>query len=218
MQRNFIKKKSPYLAVKIHVKGDFPENLVALHNFKGGYCGVSKVEKGLINLCYIADFKIFKKYKNIDTFQEKVIFKNKYLKNIFKNAKPIFDTPLTINQISFASKKPVENHIIMCGDTAGMIHPLCGNGMSMAIRSAKIASQLILKYFSGKIKSKQELEKNYIEEWNRAFKKRLRIGRIIAAVFRKNQISKILLTVLKTFSFILPIIIKQTHGKPIIIK
>jgi len=218
MHRNFIRKKSSYLAVKIHAKGDFPENLVALHNFKGGYCGVSKVEKEFINLCYITDIKIFKKYKNIDTFQKKVLFKNKYLKKIFKNSKPIFDKPLAINQISFSRKKPVENHIIMCGDTAGMIHPLCGNGMSIAIKSAKIASQLILKYFSGEIKSKQELEKNYIKEWNRAFKKRLRVGRIIASAFRNNQISEILLSILKTFSFILPIIIKQTHGKPIVIK
>ena len=43
MNRKFIQKKSPYLAVKTHVQGNFPEDHVALHNFKGGYCGVSKV-------------------------------------------------------------------------------------------------------------------------------------------------------------------------------
>ena len=57
MNRKFIKKKSPYLAIKIHVKGLFPENLVALHNFKGGYCGVSKVENDAINVCYITEYK-----------------------------------------------------------------------------------------------------------------------------------------------------------------
>jgi flavin-dependent dehydrogenase len=31
----------------------------------------------------------------------------------------------------------------MIGDTAGLIHPLCGNGMAMAIHSAKIVSKLI---------------------------------------------------------------------------
>ena len=61
MNRNFIQKKSPYLGVKIHVKGNFPEDLVALHNFKGGYCGVSKVENDTINLCYITDFDSFKR-------------------------------------------------------------------------------------------------------------------------------------------------------------
>ena len=72
MGRNFIQKKAPYLGVKIHVKGTFSNNFVALHNFKGGYCGVSKVEKNTINLCYITTFSSFKKYKNIEEFQEKV--------------------------------------------------------------------------------------------------------------------------------------------------
>ena len=64
MERDFIQKKSPYLGVKIHVKGIFPSNLVALHNFKGGYCGVSKIENNAINVCYITTYKAFKKYKN----------------------------------------------------------------------------------------------------------------------------------------------------------
>ena len=165
MNRDFIKKKSPYLAVKIHVKGNFPEDVVALHNFKGGYCGVSKVENDSINLCYIADYKNFKKYKNVEEFQEQVIFKNSYLKEVFKESKPVFEKPLTISQISFETKKPVENHIIMCGDTAGMIHPLCGNGMGMAISSAQIASEQILKFLINEI-TRTQLEKNYLRNWN----------------------------------------------------
>ena len=60
LNRQFIKRKSPYLAVKIHVKGDFPDDVVALHNFEGGYCGVSKVENDSINLCYITNYDAFK--------------------------------------------------------------------------------------------------------------------------------------------------------------
>ncbi|WP_346210582.1 NAD(P)/FAD-dependent oxidoreductase [Gelidibacter algens] len=150
LNRNFIKNKSPYLAVKTHVKGDFPEDVVALHNFEGGYCGVSKVEDDSINLCYITNFEAFKKYKDIEEFQEKVLFKNTYLKSIFKNTTAVFESPLTISQISFDRKSPVEEHMLMCGDSAGMIHPLCGNGMSMAIRSAQIASELIIDYLDNK--------------------------------------------------------------------
>lgn len=214
MQRNFIKKKSPYLGVKIHVKGNFTENLVALHNFKGGYCGVSKVEKDQINLCYITNFSSFKKYKNIEDFQEQVVFKNQFLKEIFKNTTAVFEAPLTIGQISFETKSPVENHLLMCGDSAAMIHPLCGNGMSMAIRSAQIASSLLLDYFDGKISTRKELEKSYIREWNKNFKMRLKVGHFIAMLFRKDTIAEILLQVLKKLPFLLPIIIKQTHGKP----
>lgn len=214
MNRNFIKKKSPYLGVKIHVKGRFPEDLVALHNFKGGYCGVSKVENNTINLCYITSFSSFKKYKNIEDFQEQVVFKNQYLKEIFSNSEAVFEKPLTISQISFETKKPVENHILMCGDAAGMIHPLCGNGMSMAIQSAQLASKLILNYFKGEIETRSELENQYIRQWNKEFSLRLKAGHFIAMLFRKDKIASILLQILKKIPFLLPIIIKQTHGKP----
>ncbi|QXP68765.1 NAD(P)/FAD-dependent oxidoreductase [Polaribacter sp. AHE13PA] len=214
LEREFIKKKSPYLGVKIHVKGNFKEDLVALHNFKGGYCGVSKVENNAINLCYITNFSSFKKYKNIDDFQEQVVFKNLFLKEIFNNSEAVFEKPLTISQVSFETKKPVENHILMCGDSAGMIHPLCGNGMSMAIQSAQIASKLILNYYEGAISSRSDLEKLYIRQWNKQFKWRLKSGHFIAMLFRKDRIASILLQILKKLPFLLPIIIKQTHGKP----
>ena len=214
MERNFIQKKSPYLGVKIHVKGNFKEDLVALHNFKGGYCGVSKVENNAINLCYITNYATFKQYKNIEDFQEQVVFKNNYLKEIFHSSEALFEKPLSISQISFETKKPVENHILMCGDSAGMIHPLCGNGMSMAIQSAQLASKLILNYFNGEIETRKELEKQYIRQWNRKFSLRLKAGHFIAMLFRKDTIASVLLQILKKLPFLLPIIIKQTHGKP----
>ena len=214
MARNFIQKKSPYLGVKIHVKGNFKEDLVALHNFKGGYCGVSKVENNAINLCYITNYATFKKYKNIEDFQEQVVFKNNYLKEIFHRSEALFEKPLSISQISFETKKPVENHILMCGDSAGMIHPLCGNGMSMAIQSAQLASKLILNYFNGEIETRKELEMQYIRQWKRKFSLRLKAGHFIAMLFRKDTIASVLLQILKKLPFLLPIIIKQTHGKP----
>ena len=214
MERNFIQKKSPYLGVKIHVKGNFKEDLVALHNFKGGYCGVSKVENNAINLCYITNYATFKQYKNIEDFQEQVVFKNNYLKEIFQSSEALFEKPLSISQISFETKKPVENHILMCGDSAGMIHPLCGNGMSMAIQSAQLASNLILNYFNGEIETRKELEKQYIRQWKRKFSLRLKAGHFIAMLFRKDTIASVLLQILKKLPFLLPIIIKQTHGKP----
>jgi len=215
MERSFIKKKSPYLGVKIHVKGNFQEDLVALHNFKGGYCGVSKVENDAINLCYITSFSSFKKYKNIDDFQENVVFKNIFLKEMFQNSKPIFEQPLSISQISFETKKPVENNMILCGDSAGMIHPLCGNGMSMAIQSAQIASKLILNYLNNENSSRKELENTYISTWNKQFSWRLKSGHFIAKLFRNDKIANILLQILSKMPFLLPIIIKQTHGKSI---
>jgi flavin-dependent dehydrogenase len=213
LNRDFISREAPFLAVKTHLKGDFPENLVALHTFKGGYCGLSKVEDGSINACYITDFESFKKYRDIAEFQENVLYKNPNLKAVFENSEPLFPKPLTISQIFFEDKNPVENHILMCGDTAGLIHPLCGNGMSMAIRSAQILSTHIISFFNAGFPSREAMEKSYEKAWNAEFKFRLKAGRVIAAVFKKYGLSGFLFSILRTLPKTLTKIITLTHGK-----
>jgi len=214
LDREFMKKKSPWLAVKMHYAGTFPENLVSLHNFEGGYCGISKVETGAVNVCYLADFESFKKYRNINEYQVSVLYKNPHLCDFLKDARPLFDQPLTISQISFEEKSPVEGHILMIGDTAGLIHPLCGNGMAMAIHSAKLASECVGRFLDSEI-SRSGLEENYTIIWKRHFKKRLKTGRMLASLLRQRSISQLLLRTLALFPFLLPEIIKMTHGKPI---
>ncbi|MBF4466341.1 NAD(P)/FAD-dependent oxidoreductase [Flavobacterium sp. LC2016-12] len=217
LDRNFFHKKSPWLAVKAHYSGNLDTNLVALHNFNGGYCGVSKVENNIINICYLADYATFKQYKNIEDYQQNVLYKNKHLKSVFENSTLLFDKPLTISQISFEKKQPVENHMIMIGDTAGLIHPLCGNGMAMAIHSAKIASELILAFYVDKSISRDQLERNYKKEWNKHFGKRIFMGRILARILTNKTITNMLISVVVSFPKMLPEIIKKTHGKPIAI-
>jgi len=218
LNRNFIKKKSHWLAVKAHYSVEFADDLVGLHNFVGGYCGVSKVENNRVNICYLANYETFKNYKNIAEYQEHIVTKNPHLHFIFKNSKLLFEKPLTISQISFDPKATVENHILMIGDTAGLIHPLCGNGMAMAIHSAQIASRLVAKFYNSEIKSRSELEKMYRQDWNFNFKKRLKMGRFLAFILQKPKIAITLMKILSTFPSMLQIIIKYTHGKPIVIE
>ncbi|PXY46792.1 NAD(P)/FAD-dependent oxidoreductase [Flavobacterium hydrophilum] len=218
LARDFITKKSPWLAVKAHYSGNVPNDQVALHNFKGGYCGISKVENDIINICYLADYATFKKYKNIEEYQKNVLYKNKQLKSVFENSTLLFDKPLTISQISFEKKLPVENHILMIGDTAGLIHPMCGNGMAMAIHSAKIASELVLEYYSGTIITRSLLEKQYTIQWKKHFGKRIIMGRLLARALTNKTITNIFVSVVASMPALLSQIIKQTHGKPITVK
>ena len=216
LKREFIQKKSYWLTLKAHYSGEFPNDTVGLHNFEGGYCGVSKVENDAINICYLASYDSFKKYKNTEEYQNYIVSKNPHLKLIFDSSKMIFETPLTISQVSFSKKKLLENHILMVGDSAGLIHPLCGNGMAMAIHSAKIVSELICDFYANKIKTRDELEKKYVNKWSVNFEKRLRIGRILAFILKKQKISTFLIKIMTKFPKLLPIIIKRTHGQLIV--
>lgn len=214
LDRKFMQQTSPWLAVKGHYEYDFPEDTVTLHNFKGGYCGLSKTETNAVNACYLTTFKSFKKYGVIDTFQKRELSKNPYLDNFFKEAKPIFKKPLTISQISFQKKEPVKSHIFMLGDSAGLIHPLCGNGMAMALKSAQIFSEMFLEAFQKDNFDRTKLEEEYTTQWRNEFEERLKTGRFIQRILMDPFASKAGFSLAKIVPSLLPKLIEKTHGSP----
>jgi len=217
LERNFIDQKSGWLAIKAHYeKNDFPDDLVMLHNFKGGYCGLSKTESGAINVCYLASYNSFKKHKDPDTFKNKVLMQNPELKAFFQDAMPLFEKDISIAQISFHNKSCVQDHILMLGDAAGLIHPLSGNGMAMAIHSAKIASEAILKHIDKIEFTREAMEQEYQKNWKEQFSSRLRMGRILQQILLSEKLSGFVQRIIHTFPSVLPKIISKTHGKPIL--
>lgn len=218
LKRSFITQKSPWLAVKAHYKADHPDDLVALHNFHGGYCGVSKVEDNIVNVCYLVNYDSFKTFKHIAEHQQQVLYKNQHLKKLFESSEMVFDTSMSISQVSFENKEQVKDHILMIGDTAGLIHPLCGNGMSMAIHAAMICTELVADFLDGKISSRSALEHRYTTAWHAHFGNRLRVGKILSGILLKPLCAKLVMEVLVSFPGLFKPMIKMTHGKPILTK
>ena len=218
LKRAFFFRHSPYVGIKNHVRMDFPDDLIQLNSFKNGYCGVSKVEDNRYCVCYLAHRDDLRKQGSIEALQENIISKNPYQKEIFRNAEFLWNKPEVINEISFEKKKPVESHILMSGDTAGMIAPLCGNGMTMAIHSAKILSATIMQHYQpGKAFStlqRKELEQAYRIAWNKQFAQRLWVGRQLQPVFGHNRLMHVALQALNRVPGVANWVVKQTHGKP----
>lgn len=212
LSRKFIRHKSPWMAVKSHYKGDFQADLVGLHNFEGGYCGISKVENNAINVCYLARLESFQHYKDLDRYREEILRKNKFLDAFFEQATPIFKKPLTISQISFDSKERVDNHVMMCGDSASLIHPLCGNGMAMAILGARILSECIItQHEHGG--TRDQLETAYLQQWKNQFKSRLRWGRGLQKILTNPVAANLGIATMQHTPRLFQQLIKQTHGK-----
>lgn len=213
LDRDFTRKEAGYIGVKYHVRYDFPDDEIALHNFEDGYCGISKVEDDVCNVCYLGTRRLLKKYGSIDDMEKKVLCKNPFLKDIFRQAEFLFKEPKVINEVSFEPKSPVENHILMSGDAAGLITPLCGNGMAMAIHSAKLLSSLIIPYFKQKGHTRAQLENEYMQTWNAGFRKRLWVGRNTQKLFGGTLASGIAVNTMRFLPFAAKRIIKSTHGK-----
>ncbi len=151
MNRQFMSIESPYVGVKYHVRATFPTNVIALHNFKNGYCGMSAIEDDKYCLCYLTRRSNLKDAGSIEEMEQSILCKNPHLKEIFTQAEFLYSKPEVINEVSFARKECVENHVLMAGDSAGLITPLCGNGMAMAIRAGNMVATQVASYLSGQV-------------------------------------------------------------------
>jgi flavin-dependent dehydrogenase len=213
LQRGFVKKRSPYVGVKYHIRTEHPAHRISLHNFKDGYCGISNVEEGKSTLCYLTHRSNVKRHGNLPEMERTVLFRNPYLKKIFTESEFLWDRPEVINEISFATKAPVENHVLMCGDAAGMITPLCGNGMAIAIHASKILSECVADFCHERI-SRQQMEATYRQQWNALFSKRLWAGRQIQQLFGSEWTSNLAVDMARYAKPLAHVLVKSTHGQP----
>ena len=211
MNREFVQKRSPYVGIKYHAKTNHNDKLIALHNFPGGYCGINNVEGGKSNICYLTHRDGLRQQKNIQQFQEAIMFQNPWLKSLFEEA-TFLTGPETINEISFETKSPVEQHILMAGDAAGMITPLCGNGMAMAIHSGKILAEHVTRYCREKNYSRAQLEQDYANAWKQIFSARLWRGRHIQRLFGNEWASTFAVGLVKNSTWAARAIVRNTHG------
>lgn len=213
LDRAFFRARSPYIGVKYHLRLDMPTNLIALHNFRDGYAGISAIEDGRYCFCYLTTRQNLRQHGTIPAMEEAILCQNPHLRHIFREAEFLYEQPEVINEISFATKTCIENHMLMCGDAAGMITPLCGNGMAMAIHSGKIASEQVIRYFE-QGRNRKQLEANYSRAWKNQFERRLQVGRAVQHLFGNPLLSEVAVGTLKHLPAGIRLIMRQTHGQP----
>ncbi|TAF35379.1 MAG: FAD-binding protein [Cytophagales bacterium] len=216
LKRQFYSKNTPYMAVKHHIRiQNFPSNQIALHNFKDGYCGFSRVEDGLYCLCYLTTRQNQKAFKTIKNMEQNLLSQNPFLKQIFEEAEFVWDKPIVINEISFEKKTLHENSVLMCGDAVGMITPLCGNGMSMALHGSMLLADLLLaeQAQAGRVVFSHQLAQNYEKIWNKHFAMRLRVGRSIQRFFGSEKLSDYLVRFFSRTPMLGRQLIQLTHGE-----
>jgi menaquinone-9 beta-reductase len=206
-------KLNNHIGVKYHIEYDFPRDLIVLHNFENGYCGMSAIEEGRYCLCYLATAADLSRCGNsIPRLEKEWLSRNPLLREVFDNARFLFNAPVTISQVSFHKKTLIEDHVLLAGDAAGMITPLCGNGMSMALRAAQLAAGASIPFLRGKI-NRDEMEYRYRRSWNAAFSRRLQAGRVIQSLFGKPALTGLFLDGMRPFPGAVKKLIGLTHGE-----
>jgi flavin-dependent dehydrogenase len=203
-----------YIGIKYHLRLMRDPGFIEIHNFPGGYCGISSIEDGKSCLCYIVNAKMLKRAGNsIPKMEEVFLYQNGQLKKIFTTAKFLNKEPLVISGINFKIKETVRDGSLFLGDSAGSIAPVTGNGMSMALRSSAALAKEIHAYLSQETSMQQFID-NYGFFWKKEFSGRVKHSRHFQKLSEYPLLTNFSISLFKIFPSLAKGVIKLTHGKP----
>ncbi|GAP99534.1 NAD(P)/FAD-dependent oxidoreductase [Leptolyngbya sp. NIES-2104] len=207
--RPFTQKHSPFVAFKAHYTGLELPGVIELHAFPGGYCGLSQIETGEINVCWIAHERILSsKNRTVPD----ALLQNSVLAERFESMQCVRRSQHRLSQISFDLKGKFDGDVCMVGDSAGMITPLCGDGMAMALRSAELAIPLVIKFLQQNL-SEIDFKRQYEATWNQEFYTRLRLGRLLHESFIHPSLASLSVNLCRTFPALGKKFIQATRGE-----
>ncbi|MDQ3130033.1 MAG: NAD(P)/FAD-dependent oxidoreductase [Acidobacteriota bacterium] len=166
---------------KTHLENvNLEKNRCEIYFFRGGYGGLSRVENGLANHCFLIKSDVVKEFNgDAEKIVEEVIFKNKRAAETLKEAVPVLDwLAVSVSGFGLKNLNPAAN-LFSVGDSAAFIDPFTGSGMLMALESAKILADCIARNCSASEqnaeKTAEKIAKNYRILYKHRFQKRLRV-------------------------------------------
>lgn len=216
MQREFVNEKSNLNGVKFHIPVSLLNNIsseeIIIYTNQGFYCGMNRVNENEMTVCFLEDretSKIPPREKLVD-----MIKSNKQFNKVFSTEALQYIRSVNIygtGNIYFGKRKLIENGIIMIGDSARVISPLAGDGIGMAMESAKLLSEIISRNTIDE-SHRKKLYLDYVNNFDTAFTKRLKTAGIIQKFILGTIFRKIGFGIANKYPAILPSLIKFTRS------
>ena len=192
--RGFLRRPQPFVALKAHFRGPALPGRIELHGFDGGYCGLSEFEPRageqgrLVNVCFLVRAETFIAGadgavgpERVRAFLAQMRAGNPRLEAWLARAEMVSGRWLSIAQVPFVGKQPVEAGVLMAGDAAGLIAPLAGDGIAMALRAGPLAAEFAGDCLDNRT-SAETARQGYARAWRREFGPRLRLARALQAL------------------------------------
>ena len=165
---------------KRHYRGA-SSNVIELYAFDRGYVGVSAIEGGQTNICGLVHASRLAGHKGKwDAFVDEIRREEPRVDAMYARYEPAQDAFLSSEPVIFRGRSAVEQGIFLVGDASGIIDPLTGSGMAMAIQSAVLASPFVLDALAGK-----RDEQKYANKHRAFFSSRIAWSRRVAMLLSR---------------------------------
>ncbi len=135
----------PLVAFKAHLGNTrVASGACEIYFYRGGYGGLSTIEDGLSNLCFIVNARDVRAHDSDATrLLREVVCENRRAADTLRHAELVSDW-LAVSLESFGRHKPAPARgLLAIGDAASFIDPFTGSGMLMALESGELAAGAI---------------------------------------------------------------------------
>jgi flavin-dependent dehydrogenase len=176
LARSFVRDRAHRnFGFKRHYRGATSANVIELHSFRRGYLGVAAVEDGVTNICGLVHASRLAHHKGRwESFVDEIRADEPTLEAMYARYTPAQEGFLSSEPVIFRARSAVENGIFMVGDASGIVDPLTGNGMAMAIQSALVAAPFIVDALG---QDRARAENAYRQRHHELFAKRIHWSR-----------------------------------------
>jgi flavin-dependent dehydrogenase len=174
LERGFPGRRGRFFGWNRDFVGDtgFLAGNVQLYLFPGGYCGLSRVEGGTVNLAGVVSEEAWKRAgRGWPAVVEDARRANRALDADLAKMNPGPIGFLGTGPVYFTRKPPSENGILMAGDAAGVIDPFSGEGQAAALGSGILAAETAERILAGEF-SPEEAARVYANAWRMRYARR----------------------------------------------
>ncbi|MGA2349039.1 MAG: FAD-dependent oxidoreductase [Terracidiphilus sp.] len=112
--------------------------------FRGGYGGLSLVEAEAANLCFVVRRAVLRRTGGWAQLLAEILRENRLLQQRLYGARALWQRPLAITPIPYGYLAARTAGMWCVGDQAAVIPSFTGDGMSIALHSAALASEMFL--------------------------------------------------------------------------
>ncbi|KGE17086.1 NAD(P)/FAD-dependent oxidoreductase [Paenibacillus wynnii] len=183
-----IRDDTVYIGIKSHYNGINVPEQVELYFCNGGYIGISPIEEGKANVAALLTLdSVQGSGKSVLEILRAAAQTNSRLAARLAEGTPVPGSQVSIAPLRLSDVPDPWSEFPHVGDAMLMIPPLCGDGMSIALRSALLCSGWTDNYLKGTLNYHQ-WQSGYTDEANKEFTKLLkRARRIQQLAFAKTN-------------------------------
>jgi flavin-dependent dehydrogenase len=161
---------------------------VQLHLFRGGYCGLVRVDAQRANLCIVTDQRGAQLHRDCEALFTHTVWRNPRFRELGVAPEPL--EPLqSAHPLQAPMNLPARNGVFLAGDALRVVEPFTGQGIFFALRTGELAAEAICR--------RSGCEKTYVAAVAKLYRQRGRTNEWLRRAMYRERAARTIVPILQ---------------------